>query len=348
MNYLDWIRQVDQNQVRGAYLVLVSEPFLWDSMKKILQDQVLVGSYLDFNFQIFDFPSMSPEEFTGALETLPFFQKKKVVIGEHLPLDKGQVKEYEEKLLDLARYLKKANASTLLFLQFDGALPFKGKAYHALEPYLQIIRLSRLTKTELQNFILKRFKARGLRVEKPLVPFLAEKSSYFTHPQETSLYQIANMVDSVAGLAEDGKVTLKDGQALFKDPAEENIFKLMDAISARDAVQAVSLMVGFTQIQEDPVRIFYMTVRQIRNLIGVKLLKSRRISPSEAIKILGLSSFEYHKLESAVDRFHLEELFSLHEKLFQMETNLKTRPFDMTLGMEAFYGRLGPPKNKGN
>ena len=113
-------------------------------------------------------------------------------------------------------------------------LPFKGKAYKALEPALQIVRLARLNEKELHRFIIKRLQAKGLQVEKSLPPFLAERSFYLTRPSETSLYQLANMVDAVSGLAEEGRVTLKAGQSLFSDPVEENIFKLMDAISRKD------------------------------------------------------------------------------------------------------------------
>lgn len=341
MNYIDWIRQVDQNQVRGAYLVLAAEPFLWDSMKKILKDQVLGGKYLDFNYQIDDFSTQPLEDFIGSAETLPFFLNKKVVIAEHLPLEKGQVKEYEEKLLGLASYVKKANPSSLLFFQFDGGLPFKGKAYKALEPALQIVRLARLNEKELHRFIIKRLQAKGLQVEKSLPPFLAERSFYLTRPSETSLYQLANMVDAVSGLAEEGRVTLKAGQSLFSDPVEENIFKLMDAISRKDGCQAIHYLVGFEQVKEDPIRIFYMTVRQIRLLLGVKGIKSKRLSPAQGMRMLGISAFEYRKIESAVDRFTLEELIFLHEKLFQMEIDLKTKPFDMALALEIFFGALG-------
>ena len=47
MNYVEWIRQVDEGTRAPTYLVRVTEPFLWDSMKEVIQKDLLGGNVLD-------------------------------------------------------------------------------------------------------------------------------------------------------------------------------------------------------------------------------------------------------------------------------------------------------------
>ena len=340
MNYVEWIRQVDEGTRAPAYLVRVTEPFLWDSMKEVIQKDLLGGNFLDFNYQEVAFEDLSGESFLTATETLPFMGDRRAIVIENVPLQRDEVKKNEALLEILAGYLKEPNRSTILFLHFLGQAPFKGKVFKAMAPYLQTVDLYRLDRRSLESFIHKRMGAKGVRADKALPAFLADRSGYLDYQSETTLFSVANMVDVALGMSREGRLSLEEAKAALADPLEESIFALMDAFGGRKRSDCLSIFQDFRKISMEAGMVFNMTIRQVRNLIGVKLLKARRISLGEGTRRLGLSSFEYRKLLGFVDKYSLEELYALHRKLFEMDVAMKSKSYDLLDGMERFFASI--------
>lgn len=336
MDYISWIKQVDKNQLLGTYLALVTEPYLWETVKKVLQKDVVSEALLDFNYEELTFMEASIEEIENALESLPMMADKRVVVLEDVPLDRDSVKKAETRLEAIASYLEHENPSTLLFMSYRGAKPFQGKAYKKISPLVRKLDLSPLNQKELENFIEKKFKAKDLSWEKSVVPAITEASAYLKRDSDKNLYDVENMVDQVMGTEYLGTVHLDRAKSVLISDVEDNIFKLMDAISARNMKEAVFYYRGYLSLGQNPHQLFYMVARQIRNLLGVKLLQNARIPDREGQARMKLSPFEYKKLKANVHRFTVEKLLGLHEELFTIHAKSRTIGTDLTLGLEKF------------
>lgn len=340
MNYVEWIQEVDGGKPSPAYLVRVTEPFLWDQMKEVIQKDLLGGNFLDFNYQELAFDDLTGEAFLTAAETLPFMGERRAIVLENVPLQRDEVKKNEALLEVLAAYLEKPNRSTSLFLHFVGEKPFQGKVFKSMSAYLRRVDLFRLNRPALESFIHKRIRAKGISEAKALPSVIADRSGYLDYKSEVTLFAVANMVDVALGMSREGKLSLADARAALADPVEESIFALMDAFGERKRSDCLSIFQDFRKIAMEAGMVFNMTVRQVRNLIGVKLLKERRISLSDGTRRLGLSPFEYRKLLAFVDNYSLEELYHLHGRLFDMDVKIKSRSFDILDGMERFFASI--------
>ncbi len=340
MNYVEWIRELDRGECSGTYLVKVTEPFLWESMKETIKRDLLNNRLLEFNFQQINFEGLDQEKFLTALETMPMAADFKAIVLENIPLTKNDIKSCEGFLQSLLSYLEAANSQTILFLQFKGESPFKGKYLKKILPYVKEVELYRLKRDGLESFIHKRFLAASIKEDRRVPALIADKSSYLDYKSDKNLYHVASMVDVALGMAKDGVLKLSDARRALRDPLEESIFALMDAFSTKDSRLCLKILSDFQRQSIDPVSIFYMLVRQVRKLIGVKLLTERRASPASGQKRLALSNFEYRKLEKHINNFSLEELLKMHEFLFESDVKFKSESLDLYMTIEVFFAGL--------
>nr|WP_072515065.1 hypothetical protein [Ndongobacter massiliensis] len=348
MDYIAWLKKLDEQALEGIYFCKVEEPYLWDRMDELLRGAV-GDAFLPFNYERLNFRETTDETLDNALETLPMFSEKRYVILEDIDLARDRLKNYESLFSVLTTYFAAPNPQTVLFIVFYGAAPFRGKFVKSMEKVAQEVVLDRLNRSQLRGFIQKQLAQAGVRTEEGALSLLLGAGGYLEagakkkEKREESLptlYDVENEVKKAQAAARKGKLCAADLEGLLLVSIEDNIFQLTDALSARDVGRALRLYQGFQALQEDPYRSFYMIVRHIRNLLGVKLCQQGGVPAPEGQRRLKLSRFEYQKLQQAERAFSLSELEDFHEKLWEIERNMKTQPVDLSFAMERFFARF--------
>lgn len=340
MDYIEWIRRVDRQEPGRLLLALVEEPFLWDSVQSVLQQDVLGGKFLAFNYQKLDATVVDPQSLIEAVETLPLMAERRILVIDHAPLRKDDLAKFEPILVALQDISQSAPAHVLIVLGFHGEKPFRGKYWKAMENAWERLDLGRLDQRSLTAFIEKRLRSLGVVAENGVVSSLIRSGEYLDPKLGRTLYDVRNLVDRVAALSKDGRLYLQEVEEALISPAERSIFKLMDAVNARDRRKALLFLRGYFDLGEGPFPVFYMLVRQIRFLLGVKRAEQRRLSARDAEARLGLSHFEYGKFVQGQERFTEEELVQWHDALYRMERRIKTEPFDLASALERFVLHL--------
>ncbi|MDD7593218.1 MAG: DNA polymerase III subunit delta [Peptoniphilaceae bacterium] len=340
MRYTEWIKKVDAKQPGRFLLAIVEEPFLWDTMQRVLQEDVL-GGKTAFNYEALDGKTTSPSQFEAAVSTLPLFAEQRVVVLDHAPLGRDDAKVYDALLSAIGACLKTHPDHLLLVLGYHGAQPFRGKQFKTFEQELARVELSRLDGSELLAFIRKRYRAAGVTPEPGVVERVAESSEYRDAKLNRTLYDVQNLVDRTAALAQDGTLTLESAESVLVPPADRNIFALMDAVSARDSQKALLLFDQYQALGEETFRLFYLLARHVRNLLGVKRATEQNASARTTEERLKIKPFEYDKLRRAVGHFSEAELLAMHDALYTMETRVKTEPFRLEPALDVFFARLG-------
>lgn len=339
MRYAEWISQVDRDRPGRFLLALVEEPFLWETMQRVLREDVL-GGQTAFNYEVLDGRTVTPAQFESAVATLPLMAQRRVVVLDHAPLGRDEAKASDALLATIGSVISQHPDQLLLILAYHGKQPFRGKRLKSFEKELTRVSLSRLDDAELAGFISKRYRASGVTVEAGVVARVAESSEYQEAKLQRTLYDVANLVDQTVALAREGRLTLETAEAVLTPPAERNIFALMDAVSDRDVGRALVLFQQYRDMGEDAFRLFYLLVRHVRNLIGAKRAIEANISPRTAEERLNIKSFEYDKLRRAVRHYTVEELLAMHDALYTVEKRVKTEPFRMEPALESFFVHL--------
>ena len=326
MNYKEFMENLIEDKAKGIYLFDSKEDYLNTTIIDLAKEKV---SFADFNLVELkgnvDFEAMK-----NAYETYPVMEDRKYIIWKDIDLSKNSLKEYEDLLTNLTGDIKNFPEYTT-FLIFSDSSPFKGKFYKEVKKYGNIVVIDRLNKSELENFIGKRFVKAGKKIKKSMLAEIVQRFSYLDRDSEIDLFDIVNTVDKIIASSEDEIVKEKDVYDQLDQILNLNIFNLTDAISRKDLTLSATTYMNMVKNDEDLFMIFHMIIRQFRNIIGIKTLVTNNKNDAYIMKSIGISPYELRKVKGFINNFTYEELFDIHSSLFDMEVRQKSTDFDMKI-----------------
>ena len=335
MNYMEFMKKFLDKDISGVYLFDSEEDFLTDSIIEEARNQVSIP---DFNF--IDLKGGEDYEvIKNSIETLPVMEDKKIIILRNIDLSKAGLKNYKDLIDHLTSDIDNFPDYAILFIISDNP-PFKGKFYKKLVKTDSLVKIERLDKNELKSFIGKKFTRANKKIKRSLIDDIINRFSYLNKDSEIKLYDVSNTIDKIIANSADEIVRPEDVNDQLDEILNLNIFNLTDALSSKDGKRSIEVYETMRKSGEDLFMIYHMIIRQVRNLIGIKSLTSRGFNDSFIQKSLGISPFELRKVKGFARNFSLEELFSLHDILFDMEVRQKSGAFDMDLELKILIGKI--------
>ena len=335
MNYKEFMTELFNKNSKGIYLIDSKEEYLKETIIDQAKDLI---SFPDFNY-IEIKGKKSLEDIKTAMDTYPIMEDKKVVIWRNIDLSKNNIKDYEEicnLIIDDIENL----ADFLTFIIISDGSAFKGKFYKAIKKGGNIVEIDRLNNNELVSFIGKRFVKNNKKIKKSYINEIIDRFSYLNKNSQIDLYEVVNTVDKIIANSDKSEVLLEDVHDQLDQVLDLNIFNLTDALSKRDTKTAMNTYLFMAKDIDEIFKIFYMLVRHIRNLIGIKILSKDSYNDSFMQKSLGISNFELRKDKSFIGNFTLDELFDLQDFLYTCDLKQKSEDFDMNLNMLIFIEKF--------
>ncbi|MFR2717101.1 MAG: DNA polymerase III subunit delta [Anaerococcus obesiensis] len=335
MNYKEFMTELISKKSKGIYLIDSKEEYLKETIIDQAKDLI---SFPDFNY-IEIKGKKSLEDIKTAMDTYPIMEDKKVVIWRNIDLSKNNIKDYEEICNLIIEDIENL-ADFLTFIIISDESVYKGKFYKAIKKKGNIVEIDRLNNNELVSFIGKRFVKNNKKIKKSYINEIIDRFSYLNKNSQIDLYEIINTVDKIIANSDKSEVLLVDVHDQLDQVLDLNIFNLTDALSKRDTKTAMNTYLFMAKDMDEIFKIFYMLVRHIRNLIGIKILSKESYNDSFMQKSLGISNFELRKDKSFIGNFTLDELFDLQDFLYTCDLKQKSEDFDMNLNMLIFIEKF--------
>lgn len=335
MNYKEFMTELFNKKSRGIYLIDSKEEYLKETVIEQAKDLI---SFPDFNY-IEIKGKKTIEEIKTAMDTYPVMEDKKVLVWRNIDLSKNNIKEYEDICNLIVEEIENL-ADFLTFIIISEENIFKGKFYKAIKKYGQIVEIERLNNNELVSFIGKRFVKNKKKIKKTYINEIIERFSYLNKNSQIDLYEVVNTVDKIIANSDKDEVLLEDVHDQLDQVLDLNIFNLTDSLSQRDTKTAMNTYLYMAKDIDEIFKIFYMLVRHIRNLIGIKILTRDSYNDSFMQKSLAISSFELRKDKGFIKNFSLDELFDLQDFLYSCDLKQKSEDFDMNLNMLMFIEKF--------
>ena len=335
MNYKEFMTELFNKKSRGIYLIDSKEEYLKETVIEQAKDLI---SFPDFNY-IEIKGKKTIEEIKTAMDTYPVMEDKKVLVWRNIDLSKNNIKEYEDICNLIVKEIENL-ADFLTFIIISEENIFKGKFYKAIKKYGQIVEIERLNNNELVSFIGKRFVKNKKKIKKTYINEIIERFSYLNKNSQIDLYEVVNTVDKIIANSDKDEVLLEDVHDQLDQVLDLNIFNLTDSLSQRDTKTAMNTYLYMAKDIDEIFKIFYMLVRHIRNLIGIKILTRDSYNDSFMQKSLAISSFELRKDKGFIRNFSLDELFDLQDFLYSCDLKQKSEDFDMNLNMLMFIEKF--------
>ncbi|WP_282925941.1 DNA polymerase III subunit delta [Helcococcus kunzii] len=322
MDYIDLLNNLDSNKLKNINLIQVEDKYFLDLAIKSLKKDFIGEEFLDFNFERLDFEKLTSDKYESCVETLPLMSDRRLVIIDNCDLNRDSLKKYEEILDVMQKSFDDFNSMTYLFLIYESEKVFKGKFVKSIDKNGDIYNFSRLDKRQFYRFIKKYFLSNKIKLDDKSTSLIADRLRYLDKDANRTLYDIENELSKLANNIKSNTPSYDEIEESIIDTFEEKIFGLLDYMSTKDATKALNAF--HTMKNEDVAMIYYMIIRQIRNMICVKDCVQKRINPQTSQNYCGLKSFEYGKLERFISKYKMSDLLYLHHLCFESEKYIKT------------------------
>lgn len=327
MDFMTYFKQIKGGSLNPLTLISGEELYLIDNLTKFITDNFLMPSYVDFNLTVID-SAMEVDQILNIAMTLPFFDERRIIVFSSTGMLKTVKEEQEEKLLN---FLK--DVPTHVNLVFaENELDKRKKIYKFLSKEADLVVVERLTRPELVKWITKRFKLYQKDVSLHVVNYFIEMINYLDPEANKNLYDVDNTVRMISGIS--GDVNESVINQYVEIPIENNIFKMMDAMSSKQMSEAITILNHFVSSGEPEIKIFYMINQQFRNIYKTKLLLDAGHTSATIASKLDIHPFVAKKAGTFATQFSNRQLSTIIQILEDVDQMMKSSGIEPLLLIE--------------
>ena len=287
----------------------------------------------------FDASGMNVAEFDGAKATLgevmqavqspPFLSEKRMVIVRDL-LTTASTKADAKPWIEA---LERIPESTIVLLA-DSISSKKGvkhalvKEYEGLEG-THVYPFEELLGVELTSWAARHAKEIGLDIDRLRLQKVAGMVG-------SDLWQLSGELEKLAAYSGGEKVTAAMIELLVRTNVDDQMFALMDAVSAGDARKTLSLLEDERLFGAAEGQLFSMLARQVRLLLGVRDLLDGNpaITKQDVASELGVHPFVAQKTLAQARGFSAAKLEHLHTLLYKLDRLIKRGGVGMDVAVD--------------
>lgn len=163
---------------------------------------------------------------------------------------------------------------------------------------------------------------------------LAQKDRSGKISQSYNLWEANNEIEKLVNYREGKQIEKEDVELLVKSKVDMNIFSLIDSISSKDKNKAALLL--NKQIEEglNENYILTMFVYQFRNLIKIKSLLDQGFANPQIAARTKMHPFVVQKTAWQCQKFEMENLKKIYQKLFDADLAIKTGKMNARLVLD--------------
>ncbi len=264
------------------------------------------------NISIFDGKEDSINDLIAWIQTSPFLAEKRLVFILDIPASsaKGVNKEKQESVLSA---LEDINEDVVLIL-IQPSPDKRTKLFKFLIKNVQVEEFKDLTTFELSQWIQKNIDNRGWKILPSAISFLIDRVGI-------NMWTLNNEINKLITYTNNEKpISENDIKNITNINFSTNIFKFIDAVSAKNKRQALLELSNFTETGDSLIMVFMMLIKHIRAL----LYASENPSKQDLVKDLSLHPFVAWKVLFQVKIFKKEKLIKIYQKFLDIDIRLKT------------------------
>jgi len=310
-------------------------------IKQGLGDQSLLAA----NTTILDGQQVTVDQLRAVYGTVPFLAEKRLVIVQGLlgrfeaggkPRRRKKVApvaEKEPEYKSFADCLSKIPDGTVLVL-VDGRIKGSNPLFKQLSPRAEVRSFPILKEDRLRQWIKRGVAGQGASISPEAVDLLAKLVG-------GNLWIMTNEITKLALFTSGRRIEVEDIKALVSLAQEASVFAMVDAILDFKVGVAEQLLGQLLERGASPAYLLVMLARQVRMIVQARELRRQR-KPEVAIQDkLGLTSeFALRKTLDQAQRYPLERLREVYNKLLETDLAIKTGKYDGELALNLLIAEL--------
>jgi len=258
-----------------------------------------------------------------ALATSFFGDQKMIIISGLLEKNGAAQKKQREEIAKFLKAKEKTIANNLVFVDYFEDLkkiPLKDELFKLLKKQKYAWEFNQLRAGELSSWLKKYCANNKIAIE-------PQAETELLILVGNNLLQMSLELKKLSAYKKDGIIEKEDVANMVHAKFDDDIFKLTDALSAKNQHLALRLISDQLQAGGAPLAILSMIQRQFRILLRLQG-QVERISgypnKSQLARELGLHEFIIMKGLGQIKNFPSDKLKKIYSDLLEMERQLKT------------------------
>lgn len=261
--------ELESGNFHNLYVFHGEERYLLEYYLGELRKKTVAEGMEDFNYFAFDGGSVDMDELGDAVEALPAFSERKLVVVTDLDLYKPGA-DRKEKLEALVADIPEYTVLVFVYDTVEYKTDARAKIHKLLGENALVVEFLLQGDSELVGWLRRRFRALGKDID-------MQTAEHMLFVCGRSMTLLVNEVEKVAAYASLDRITESDIDASCAPIADAVVFSLADAVAAGKYAQALELERDLVSMRNDPVYLVGVLSRQMRQLLyGRIALDSRR------------------------------------------------------------------------
>lgn len=315
----------------GAYLFFGKEKYLMENAVGYLLNKYVKGSEA-FNYTKFKGSEVKPQDIISACETYPVMNDKKLVLVRDVC---DFLANYELKD-SFYEFLDKLSDFVILIFWDTGDIKKTTKFYKYFKKNNRDIDFGKLSPVDANRFVKSYFLRKGKKINDREAALFIKESGYTSKNEDLVLLDLISEMDKIAAAAKSNHISESDIRSLITENIDTNIFAFLDAMMQRNSERALVEFHNLVKLGEEYPVIFYMIIRQVKNLLSYKILSEKNISQAEMMNKMGLSKFEFERKIRVYERnFSKKFLTEFYDELIKADEFFKTSSVDEIIIFET-------------
>ncbi len=285
-----------------------------------------------FNYTKFKGSEVKPQDIISACETYPVMNDKKLVLVKDV-CDFLALYELKDSFYE---FLDKLSDFVILIFWDTGDIKKTTKFYKYFKKNNRDIDFGKLSPVDANRFVKSYFLRKGKKINDREAALFIKESGYTSKNEDLVLLDLISEMDKIAAAAKSNHISESDIRSLITENIDTNIFAFLDAMMQRNSERALVEFHNLVKLGEEYPVIFYMIIRQVKNLLSYKILSEKNISQAEMMNKMGLSKFEFERKIRVYERnFSKKFLTDFYEELIRADEFFKTSSVDEIIIFET-------------
>ena len=314
MDFFAYFKQLSNNDLPQIQLLYGFERYLLDHSVKYIEQNFVNPLYKEMNISLIE-DKLDVDYFASLVQTMPFFDVRRLIILSNINLFKN---EQDERFLKLLMELP----SDIHVIVIEKDVDKRKKLYKFIDKEGIVVNFEKLSQKEFSKWVTKKFKEYRVQIDQHALNYFIEMVNYVNPESSRNLYEVDQFINAMSHL------NTKIDTAVIDDyvgiPIENNIFKMMDSLSDNKMKEVLFIFNNLIQNGEAEIKIFFMMSTQFRNIYKCKLLMEAGHSSTSIASKLSLHPFVAKKATHFAKNFTLESLNKILKILEKIDQDLKS------------------------
>jgi len=306
------------------YLIIGDDEYIRKAEADKIREKHLSSVEADLNYSVHRGEDI--EGVMDSLGTLPFLAEKRVVLIKE---DNGFSDKFAETMLT---YLSRPADTSVLVLSSGG--PFKkSKYYHKLACLVNVIKADKPAPVTIKGWIRAFFKKEGIEISPKAVELIVESKG-------TDVVAVRSELEKLVSFSGGERIEDTHVEQLVGRSVTEAVFRLVDAVNARDTEWAFSVLKDLYDQKKQAHEIIGYLAWYIRAIQKVVLLSRRGAGPEGMAGELGFPPWRVKKFISQAEKYPVSRINRWVSLLLETDRDIKTGRKGASLALEMLLVNL--------